>query len=118
MGASFDVRIYFGYRYIRYSSSPGLYTNSSHYSKEPLFSRPPVVEHKGETASLHRDRQVASLSGYSAGPRSEAQLSPPVTHDRRQIRYDPLTGQPYKFDPFTGEPIEPGFGSHQFRRLR
>jgi hypothetical protein len=76
------------------------------------------VQLKGETASLHRDLRVATPSlEYSLGYSSETQLSLPVTLDRRQIRYDPLTGQPYKFDPFTGEPIEPDFGSHQFRSL-
>ncbi|XP_078177665.1 uncharacterized protein LOC144572118 isoform X3 [Carex rostrata] len=106
-------------RYIRYSSSPGVYTYSSQYSKEPLFSRNPIVELKEETASLHREQLVGTSSlGYGTISRSEAQFLPLVTLDRQQIRYDPLTGQPYKFDPFTGEPIETEFGSHQFRSLR
>ncbi|KAJ4788190.1 RNA-binding protein 47 [Rhynchospora pubera] len=107
-------------RYIRYSSSPGPYgSNPSQYSREPLYSRPPVVQPKDETTSLQREPLIGtSFLGYGIGPKSETLLSPPVTIERRQIRYDPLTGQQYKFDPFTGEPIEPELGPHHFGSLR
>ncbi|CAL9758131.1 unnamed protein product [Musa acuminata subsp. burmannicoides] len=87
--------------------SPALFPSSSSSSlyDRPLPSRSSVRKLEDITPSY---RVPASSMRYGPGIGSSSHLTPkehPV--ERRQMKFDPFTGEPYKYDPFTGEPIKP-----------
>ncbi|XP_065035705.1 uncharacterized protein LOC103982534 isoform X4 [Musa acuminata AAA Group] len=87
--------------------SPALFPSSSSSSlyDRPLPSRSSVRKLEDITPSY---RAPASSMRYGPGIGSSSHLTPkehPV--ERRQMKFDPFTGEPYKYDPFTGEPIKP-----------
>ncbi|URD99504.1 hypothetical protein MUK42_28668 [Musa troglodytarum] len=86
--------------------SPTLFpSSSSSLYDRPLPSRSSVRKLEDTTPSY---RVPASSMRYGRGIGSSSHLTPkehPV--ERRQMKFDPFTGEPYKYDPFTGEPIKP-----------
>ncbi|THU74591.1 hypothetical protein C4D60_Mb04t35000 [Musa balbisiana] len=87
--------------------SPALFPSSSSSSLYdcPLPSRSSVRKLEDISPSY---RVPASSMRYGPGMGSSSHLNPkehPV--ERRQMKFDPFTGEPYKYDPFTGEPIKP-----------
>ncbi|CAA0828376.1 RNA-binding (RRM/RBD/RNP motifs) family protein [Striga hermonthica] len=102
---------------------------SGHHSGPHIFQIPKVDTLEERTLSPYESRPVPTMSYGRVGLRTkEIHPSPPVQtapglsvssydkrvvggvghqESRRQIRFDPYTGEPYKFDPFTGEPIRP-----------
>ncbi|RWV90816.1 hypothetical protein GW17_00046953 [Ensete ventricosum] len=90
----------------RYRLSPALFPppSSSLYGR-PLLSRSSARKLEDITPSY---RVPVSSMQYGPGTGSSLRLTPkehPV--ERRQMKFDPFTGEPYKYDPFTGEPIKP-----------
>ncbi|XP_071915580.1 uncharacterized protein [Coffea arabica] len=68
-----------------------------------------------ESLKLTKETSSSPLQPYG-----RLTLDPQITEmadrppHRPQIRFDPLTGEPYKFDPFTGERILPDNPQHRF----
>ncbi|RWW57353.1 hypothetical protein BHE74_00035854, partial [Ensete ventricosum] len=90
----------------RYRLSPALFPppSSSLYGR-PLLSRSSARKLEDITPSY---RVPVSSMQYGPGTGSSLRLTPkehPV--ERRQMKFDPFTGEPYKYDPFTGKPIKP-----------
>ncbi|KAG6504878.1 hypothetical protein ZIOFF_037226 [Zingiber officinale] len=85
-------------------SPPARYASNSSLYDSPPRSRQSVGR-LIEAAPSSYSRPI-SPARYRSAAGSSIRLDPEkYPAERRQIRFDPFTGEPYKFDPFTGELI-------------
>ncbi|XP_042390377.1 uncharacterized protein LOC121981742 isoform X2 [Zingiber officinale] len=85
-------------------SPPARYASNSSLYDSPPRSRQSVGR-LIEAAPSSYSRPI-SPARYRSAAGSSIRLAPEkYPAERRQIRFDPFTGEPYKFDPFTGELI-------------
>ncbi|KAJ7536287.1 hypothetical protein O6H91_12G063400 [Diphasiastrum complanatum] len=95
-------------RYDPYGSlaTAGLYAPfSAGVGAETLLPRYP-------TAFAEPFNLAGMTASYATGNLGSSNLGTVVgnqeanTADRRTVKFDPFTGEPYKFDPFTGQPVQ------------